>query len=195
MHPVLAAAARSRLTVSSWAPGGCLIGQPVFCSIHQLTTGRTPRRHRPAAAVPDPRTRSAGPDDPLRVLRPAGPGRRRTRRCEPVGWPAIRHATPAPERTFCEHGPTDAYRFSRHSYSAICTEMSVVAPTGCSLSVTANVRAMRCRPLVGVPADVPDNRPLSIVSQTGPVAGNRRAVTAWVARALAGARRRRPRPQ
>jgi hypothetical protein len=38
--------------------------------------------------------------------------------CEPVGWPAICHATPAPERMFCERGLTDAYCFSRHSYSA-----------------------------------------------------------------------------
>ena len=41
-----------------------------------------------------------------------------TRRCEPVGWPAIHHAPPAPERMFCERGLTNAYRFSRHSYSA-----------------------------------------------------------------------------
>ena len=27
---------------------------------------------------------------------------------------------PAPERMFCERGLTDAYCFSRHSYSAIC---------------------------------------------------------------------------
>ena len=42
-----------------------------------------------------------------------------TRRCEPVGWPVIRRTAPRPERMFCEHGPTDAYCFSRHSYSAI----------------------------------------------------------------------------
>ena len=42
-----------------------------------------------------------------------------TRRCEPVGWPAIHHATPPRARTmFCERGLTNAYRFSRHSYSA-----------------------------------------------------------------------------
>jgi hypothetical protein len=41
-----------------------------------------------------------------------------TRRYKPIGRPAIRHATPAPERIFREHGLTYAYCFSKHSYSA-----------------------------------------------------------------------------
>jgi hypothetical protein len=38
-----------------------------------------------------------------------------------IGWPAIRHATPAYARTFCVHGHIWTCWFSRHAYS-ICAE-------------------------------------------------------------------------
>ena len=59
-----------------------------------------------------------------------------TRRGEPVGWPAIHHATPAPELMFCERGLTDAYCFSRHSYSAFCLTSYRPGADLCSRPVT-----------------------------------------------------------
>jgi hypothetical protein len=56
------------------APGGCLTGQPICCSIHRLTTVRTPRQPRPAAAVADRCRWPAGPDDLFRGLRARAEG-------------------------------------------------------------------------------------------------------------------------
>jgi hypothetical protein len=86
------------------------------------------RRTRPLPRRPDP--------PPLPGRRPRQPARRRDpgsrlERCAartqrrqghlrqgPERRHRHPHATPAPERMFCERGLTDAYCFSRHSYSA-----------------------------------------------------------------------------
>ena len=81
-------------------------------------------------------------------------GYRGTRRCEPVGWPATPTPPPAPERTFCEHGLTDAYCFSRHSYSAICAcyvsdEPCLIIPQQSVTSRTVHKYALAQHPLIG----------------------------------------------
>jgi hypothetical protein len=86
----------------------------------------TPPRYSAPSPVQDRKVRCSPAGIGTSVCR-IRPGTRRgrngwlpgTRRCDPVSWPAIRHATPTPERMFCERGPTDAYCFSRHSYSAL----------------------------------------------------------------------------
>ncbi len=53
-----------------------------------------------------------------------------------------------PDRTFPGKLLSWALRLSEYPSSALCTECLVIALAGCSLSVTANVRAESCRLLV-----------------------------------------------
>jgi hypothetical protein len=79
----------------------------------------SPRSGRRATAEAEHTTRLC----PTAVPRPAAGQERAERAHRPARHPPCH---PEPEPGFCEHEPTDAYCFSRHSYSAICLSICLL---------------------------------------------------------------------